>query len=252
MDTPTQATLFAKIARVMGQVRMLEKSGTNTYDKYSYMTADDISRRIGSALAAEGVAFFPSIVTSETSEYQTQKGATNFRTVVHMQMTFACSETGAIFTSLWSGEAIDRADKSISKAAVSATKYFLIKTFLLSGGEDDDADGDSPQVEARKAPKPPASYHDDELWEPTSNTPKQPDTLSQAQLTRLHILGADVYGAEWDNKRKSLVEAVTKGAMSSSKELTRDEADILIRGLEKKLKDKQPAGSPLGNGKVAA
>src|SRR4030095_15651037 len=148
---PNNAKLFAKIAAVMSQVRTLEKTGKNTYDKYDYMTADAIAQRIGSALAAAGVAFFPSIVGVETNEYTTQKGTTNFRTVVNMQITFACGETGAIFTILWAGEAIDRSDKSISKAAVSAVKYALIKTFLLTGGDEEDADADSPIVETRKA-----------------------------------------------------------------------------------------------------
>jgi len=241
MDTPSQATLFMKIARVMGQVRTLEKSGANSYDKYSYMTADDISRRIGSALAGEGVAFFPSITGVETSEYTTAKGAANFRTIVNMQLTFACTETGATYTILWSGEAIDRSDKSISKAAVSAVKYALIKTFLLSGGDDDDADAESPQVEARKQPAPqrvPAatSYQDDELWEPAATGAKKPDTLSQAQLTRLTILVADFYGSEAKEQQVKLSQAVSKGSVSQFKDLTPNEAQVLIGGIEKKMK----------------
>lgn len=241
MDT-NNATLFAKLARVMGSVRLLEKSGNNAYDKYSYMTADDISKRIGSALASEGVAFFPSIVGVETSEYTTAKGAANFRTVVNMQITFACTETGATYTILWSGEAIDRSDKSISKAAVSAVKYALIKTFLLSGGDEDDADADSPQVEARKTPavkSAATSYHDDELWEPTEK-PKKPDTLSQAQLTRLTVLVADFYGSEAKEQQVKLSEAVSKGAVRQFKELTSKEAQVLIAGIEKKLKELEP------------
>jgi hypothetical protein len=242
MDTPTQATLFMKIARVMGSVRSLEKSGTNTYDKYSYMTADDISRRIGSALATEGVAFFPSITGVDTSEYTTAKGAANFRTVVNMQLTFACTETGATYTILWAGEAIDRSDKSISKAAVSAVKYALIKTFLLSGGEDDDADAESPQVEARKVKPAPASnsYQDDEMWDTPASHSKQPDTLSSAQLQRIHILGKQVHGADWPAVGKRRVENASKGAITSSKELSREEAAIVIKELEAELKAKQP------------
>jgi hypothetical protein len=145
------AKLFGKIAKVMGECRILEKAGRNTFDKYDYVTADTIATRIGSLLAANGIAFFPSMVNLETSEYTTQKGGTNFRTVAHFQMTLACIETGATFTTMWMGEAIDRSDKSISKAATSAVKYFLLKTFLLAGGDEEDADSQSPTVEARQA-----------------------------------------------------------------------------------------------------
>lgn len=254
METPSQAKLFAKIAVVMGQVRTLERTGRNQFDKYDYVTADAIATRIGSALAQNGVAFLPSIVGVESSEYTTQKGASNFRTVVHMQMTFACTETGATYTSLWSGEAIDRSDKSISKAAVSAVKYFLLKTFLLAGGDEEEADATSNTVEgSRKASgksqvgvskmEPPADEPDDDLWESNqpASTSKKPDLLSQAQLTRLNILGADLYGKAWDEQRPKLVEAVSKGAVKSSKELAPAEAEVLIKGMERRLKEKQAA-----------
>ena len=148
----TNTTLFAKLAAVMGEVRTLEKTGRNQYDKYDYVTADAIAHRIGKVLASYKLALLPSMVSVETNEYTTQKGGTNFRTVCNFQMTFACGDTGATWTSLWSGEAIDRSDKSISKAAVNAVKYFLLKTFLLSGGDEDDAAGESPAIEIAQTP----------------------------------------------------------------------------------------------------
>lgn len=66
-------------------------------------------------------------------------------------------------------------------------------------------------------------------------------TLSKAQLTRLNVLGVDFYGSktEWDAKRPELVAAATTGAVTSSKQLSPSEADLLIKGLEKRLKEKQ-------------
>lgn len=248
MDT-NNAKLFGKIAAVMGSVRRLPKTGTNTYDRYDYMTADAIAQHIGSALADAGVAFLPSIVGVETSEYTTAKGATNFRTVVNMQLTFACSETGATFTILWSGEAIDRSDKSISKAAVSAVKYALIKTFLLSGGDDDDADAQSPEVEVRKvapAPKPPITngYHDDEMWEP-HETVKAADLLSKSQLTRITVLGVDAYGkAEFDSQSGKLAGWASNNKVTSLGDLNPKQADVLIKALEKRVKEIQAEKEP--------
>lgn len=84
---------------------------------------------------------------------------------------------------------------------------------------------------------------DDDLWEPTPTTNgKRPNLLSQAQLTRIHALGREIYGHEWDGIRPKLVEDVTKGAISSSKELQPGEADVLIRELELKRREQtQPA-----------
>jgi len=248
MET-TNAKLFMKMAAVMGKCRTITKGGTNTFDKYDYVRADDISIRIGALLAAEGIMFLPSMVLCETSEYTTQKGGTNFRTVAHFQMTFACNETGATYTSMWSGEAIDRSDKSISKAATSAVKYFLLKTFLLSGGDDDDSDAASPEVEARaprKAAVEPASDDLDAIWETPAQHAKKPDTLSAAQLQRIHILGREVHGKDWETEGPRMVAEISNGK-TSSKDLTAAEAAALISDLEAKRKQ------PNGNGhKVAA
>lgn len=233
MNTETgSAKLFGKIAKVMGECRILEKSGRNTFDKYDYVTADTIATRIGSLLAANGIAFLPSMVSLETNEYTTQKGGTNFRTVAHFQMTLACNETGATFTTMWMGEAIDRSDKSISKAATSAVKYFLLKTFLLAGGDEEDADSQSPTVQA----------HDDN---PFDDAPTEKELVSPDQLKRLNILGRDYYGAEWDEVRPKLVIAVTTGATDSSKELTPKGADKLIKGIEKRIAERHANGTPV-------
>src|SRR4030095_5546634 len=244
---PNNAKLFAKIAAVMGQIRTLEKTGHNSFDKYDYIHADLVAQRIGSALAAAGVTFLPSVTGCDTSEYTPGKGTTNFRTVVTMQLTFGCTETGATWTSLWAGEAIDRSDKSITKAITSSVKYFLLKTCLLGGGEEEDADADSPIVETRKATpaKPlPAnngnSYHDDVLWEPNEK-PKKSDAITPAQLTRLTILVTDFYGSEAKEQEVKLSQAVSKGAVSQFKELTVKEAQVLISGIDKKMKEVQAA-----------
>jgi hypothetical protein len=66
--------------------------------------------------------------------------------------------------------------------------------------------------------------------------PKQPNRLSQAQLLRLNIVGSDLHKNRWDAERHALVSEVTNGAATSCKELTPDEATLLIRQLEAELK----------------
>lgn len=65
------------------------------------------------------------------------------------------------------------------------------------------------------------------------NTPAP--VVSEEQLKELHAVGRAYYGEEWDEQRHKLVKAVSKGAVSSSKELLPEEADKLIAGIRKKL-----------------
>lgn len=248
MET-NNATLFGKMAAIMGSVRTLEKTGRNTYDKYDYVTADAIAIAIGREMAKQKLVLIPSVTSVDTTEYTTAKGGTNFRTVVHMDMTLACGDTGATWSAAWVGEAIDRSDKSISKAIVSATKYFLLKTFLLAGG-DDDADAETPEVAVRAATsqhtansaktqqRPPespteASAQADEQDDPALATPQM--------LKALHASGHRLYGDEWDAKRAELVRWATGGMAESSKQLTVEQCKILLDGISEKLRKQAQA-----------
>lgn len=111
-------------------------------------------------------------------------------------------------------------------------------------GLDDDEDGlditlDPDTGEIRSA--------DESLWEPNAPVSAKPNRLSPAQMTRLNILGVDVHGKRWDQERPQLVSEVTNGAATSCKELTPDEATLLIKQLEAELKHARTT-----NGKVHA
>jgi len=132
----------------------------------------------------------------------------------------------------------DLKPQTVGSTISYARRYSLISALGLVGGDEDD-DGEKGTFGSKVTPQ--NSYQDDDtLWEPTSNAPKQPDTLSPAQLSRIHILGKQVYGDDWKVQGPKMVSDVSTGAITSSKELTRDEASTLIRDLEVKLKEKQP------------
>ena len=87
--------------------------------------------------------------------------------------------------------------------------------------------------------------HDD-LWDssPAADSGVKVKTLSQAQLQRLNILGHEAHGKAWDSERRKLVQEVSHGSVTSSKELLPEEAEVIIKLLEKELKAqtaKQPA-----------
>ena len=63
---------------------------------------------------------------------------------------------------------------------------------------------------------------------------EKPAKLSAKTLKRLHALGTEVYGDAWNEKRPALVQSVTKGAATSSSDLTENEAATLIDGMNRK------------------
>lgn len=138
---PSKATLYAKLAKVMGKVNRIEKTGENAHFKYNYVTDADVADAVRSALAEEKVAFLADMIED------TRDGN---KTTVWFEFTFACGDTGATITKRWKGESIDQQDKGISKAATSAEKYFLMKTFLMSSGQPEEDADSGPAPDAGK------------------------------------------------------------------------------------------------------
>jgi len=143
--------LFSKMATIMGALNAIPKMGMNTYHNYKYVTASDVADVIREQMAAQNLAFF-----AETVAMTEQNG----RYVVEYQYTFACGDTGAVHTCRWYGEAIavnqkgTPDDKALTKAATTAQKYFLLKTFIVSTADDPDMDHDAappmPRARAEK------------------------------------------------------------------------------------------------------
>ena len=131
--------LYAKMACVMGRLERIPKRGFNQHFKYQFVTDSDVLDTVRMAMAAEGVCLFVSMTGVQQD---------NKHTVVNLQFTFADGESGQSMTVAWVGEAMDTQDKGIAKAATSALKYCLLKTFLISTGDEPDADSDGPQVTA--------------------------------------------------------------------------------------------------------
>ena len=140
-QTADRAKLHAKLSRVMGRLSKLPKDGTNKHFGYQYVTDAAVADAVRKALVAEGVSFLASMkeVTQETVT-DPGSGKSKGKTRVMFEFTFGCSESGAEYSCQWAGEADDSQDKGIAKAATSAEKYFLLKTFVLSTGDDPDTD----------------------------------------------------------------------------------------------------------------
>ena len=141
--------LYPKIARIMGRLNRLPKTGRNAHFKYDFVTDADVADAVRKELATENVAFFASMISA------TQEGK---HTVATFEFIFACGDTGETQTCMWVGEANDSQDKGLTKAATSAEKYFLLKTFMLSAGDGaddpDSSENQSPAPRQQSAPDP--------------------------------------------------------------------------------------------------
>lgn len=152
----------------------------------------------------------------------------------------------------------DGKPQTVGSALTYGRRYALAAVCGLAP-DDDDGQAAQDSYKPRNAPRmaqravepPAADTAHDELWEPEeapAPAALKDKVVSQAQLSRLHILGQQVYGDAWDEQRKRLVESVSKGAITSSKQLSPDEATTLIRGIESKLAAQVQATEPVANG----
>jgi hypothetical protein len=146
------AALFAKMARVMGQLSRVPKAARNQHHGYNYASADDVYDAVRAALAAEKVAFLPKFVSYRQERLENSK---NIRTWATFDFTFACGDTGATWTCRWEAEADDTQDKGLNKVATAALKYFLLKTFVISTGDTEDTDEGEPTPAQKAQPKKP-------------------------------------------------------------------------------------------------
>ena len=158
-----QTGLYAKMVRVMAQMERVPKRGHNSHFHYDFVTDADVLDSVRAALVAEGIALFVSFNEAVKQE----KGVT----VGSFTLTFADAETGQTHAVNWVGEGQDTQDKGAAKAATSAVKYALLKTFLISTGDsadDPDADlhgnGHKPQAQqsAPQSDEPPDLWDEEE------------------------------------------------------------------------------------------
>ena len=83
---------------------------------------------------------------------------------------------------------------------------------------------------------PPMPFDDDNAGHAKSISKDkliQPNTMK-----RLHAVGTELYGDDWNNKRPELVQFITTGAETSASKLSEDEAQRIIKGMNDKIASK--------------
>jgi hypothetical protein len=153
------AVLYAKLAAVMSQLKRLKKKGFNQHFKYKFVSDADVLDTLRKLLAEKNIAVFASMTGFEQVDGgKTSSGGQQVKTRAHFEFTLACGDSGATVTSSWYAESLDTSDKGLNKAATAALKYWLLKTFLLSTGDEaDDPDAHDLESGATTKNKPATS-----------------------------------------------------------------------------------------------
>lgn len=129
--------IAAKMASVMAAVRHVPKNGRNNFLDYNYITEADLVDSLRGKLAEHGVAIFPSIRDHKIDTITDHRGKPQCLATVTLDLTFVDGDSGDEITTTWVGQGIDSGDKSYYKAYTGAFKYALMKTFLVTGDDDD-------------------------------------------------------------------------------------------------------------------
>ncbi len=152
-------TLHECLAQTMAEVGYVQKDATNDFQRYKYASAEAVLRKVNTSLSSQGVccASTAELVSHET--IQGPKKAT-FHAIVKLSLTFHKGSDQITVSGLGSGS--DTGDKAVMKANTAALKYCLANAFLISWGDDPEADVEtdknaaSSNGSAKPKPKPSA------------------------------------------------------------------------------------------------
>ncbi len=123
--------VYAKWAKVYAAVERIPKNGRNEFHKYDYVTESDLVDVIRPLMAKIGLVLIPS---------QDERIDDGEITRIHHTFTFVDTADGSSHSfGVW-GEGHDKLDKGSYKAFTGAMKYALMKSFLVSTGDDPERD----------------------------------------------------------------------------------------------------------------
>lgn len=150
----SEKTLVKKLAKVMNEVKYIEKKGFNKFHKYRYATESDVAEKVREVLADQHVMMIPNMKEHQVREHTTAKGKTEYIATVMMEFTFMDGESGESISFSMAGEGQDTGDKAYYKAITGAQKYALMKAFMIPTGDDPEQDSGVDERNDNDGPNP--------------------------------------------------------------------------------------------------
>lgn len=124
--------IHQRILAIMADLTYVQKSDKKVNDQYRFVTHDSVAKAIHPLLVEHGVAMIPRVVS------WTQNGN---RTEAGMEVDFVNADKPEDKVTVpCFGFGIDSQDKGPGKAVSYATKYAVLKLFVLETGDDPEKD----------------------------------------------------------------------------------------------------------------
>jgi hypothetical protein len=139
-------TLVSKLVEVFGGIGQVKKGHRNPHFGYDYISEGQVNAIIGPRLAERNILFTTSVLTMNAHYGDGKAGVFVEVTTEH---GFTDADSGETLVGKSAGVGWDSGDKGVYKAITGATKYFLMKTFMITDEADDPEAGDQ-----APAPKP--------------------------------------------------------------------------------------------------
>jgi hypothetical protein len=214
------AKMARKIAEIILAVSHVEKGGRNDFHKYDYATEADVLAAVRREMAQRQLVVIPEVVRTKTRPPNKADGEKDFIAEVDLFFHLIDGETGHERSVAFTGWGLDRGEKAGYKGITGATKYFLLKLFLLPTGDDPERDDSNPSpAPARTAPAPAAGR---------SPTSPRSDAITSAQVSMLWAKSREMQLTETE-----VYEAVkVKAAVEHIHDIPKAKVDAVLLGLE--------------------
>jgi hypothetical protein len=107
------------------------KSTNQRFQNFNFRSIDDFYNAISPLLAEESIICMPDVLEQTQTTIQTPNGSTQRFSFVRVKYTFISCIDGSYKSGVCVGEAMDSADKSLSKAMSIAQKTFFEQAFSI-------------------------------------------------------------------------------------------------------------------------
>lgn len=132
-------SLYDKFLKIQKEVDSVLKDGTNTSDKYDFVSGNAVLNIIRPKMNELGLLLIPSVRGTRLHEGSTKSGTARFVVEIDYDFTWVDVETGETLVIPWyaNGSDLGSAERAVGKAATYSEKYVLLKFFHIPTDKDD-------------------------------------------------------------------------------------------------------------------
>ena len=132
-QTSSKMGLVKKLVEILAELGPVEKKGRNPHFGYNYVSEGQVMSELRHKLSSRNVFLSTSVETCVPQYGEPKAGVFVLVTTKH---TFRDADTGEELTIGGAGLGWDSGDKGVYKAITGATKYALMKNFLITDEQD--------------------------------------------------------------------------------------------------------------------